>query len=590
MTVACRPHILIFVLGLLASCGHVAPGDEPDEVGDHQAAGTIELPGIWQPFQTTSVFNLKLSPTRSETALPQAVQGAGIFAPSDQEFGVKVYFAKASDPLWSVSYTYYNSWLDTWSNPNPVQIRGPANMTPPAGWDGSVILVDEQRRYAYEFFLFKVTGTNRAQVYSVEVVDLASSGVHRNVGITAGGVPGIGALLKSRETSLTGEIRHKLWMALSPNILYAAAVSPCSRWDVSQNGANAFFKYGDVIAISKNVNLDQVCGLSPFIKRIAKAMQDYGAIVMDQGGDGFGIVSEVGAVKDYLDVSYSTTMWQQFACLKPYLVKVNDPWTGATPGGLGVGGTQDASPPTPPTGVAASAASSTQVSLRWNASTDNIGVSGYKIFRNSTQIASASSLSFTDSSVAPGSSNSYFVRAYDAAGNTSPASSTASVTTPPTSGGGGSTGGTELLQNPGFESGSSPWLLQQWNGKPVVTTCTDRRRSGTRSFCVTSKQSESGAAVSPYIAVSAGSRYTFSAWMYLQGVTWGKAVIKLDWYRSDGSLVSSVTSTGKSQSTTTWGQETITATAPSGATKALVFLFSYATGKVYYDDVSFKKQ
>jgi len=103
------------------------------------------------------------------------------------------------------------------------------------------------------------------------------------------------------------------------------------------NGSHAFLKYGDVVALSKNVNIDSSgCGLSPFMKRIAKALQDFGGIVQDRGDDSLGFISEVNAVRDYIDIDYDTTMWEQFDCLKQFMVKVNDPWTGATPGGLGL--------------------------------------------------------------------------------------------------------------------------------------------------------------------------------------------------------------------------------------------------------------
>lgn len=96
----------------------------------------------------------------------------------------------------------------------------------------------------------------------------------------------------------------------------------------------------------------------------------------------------------------------------------------------------DTTPPTAPTGLTATALSATQLSLRWNASTDNVAVAGYRVYRNGTLVGSTTSTSYTDGSAAPATGYSYTVRAYDAAGNTSASSTTASVTTPsPTTGG-----------------------------------------------------------------------------------------------------------------------------------------------------------
>ena len=50
-------------------------------------------------------------------------------------------------------------------------------------------------------------------------------------------------------------------------------------------------------------------------------------------------------------------------------------------------GTPDTTPPSTPTGLTATATSISQINLTWNASTDNVGVAGYKVFRNGNQIA-----------------------------------------------------------------------------------------------------------------------------------------------------------------------------------------------------------
>ncbi len=89
----------------------------------------------------------------------------------------------------------------------------------------------------------------------------------------------------------------------------------------------------------------------------------------------------------------------------------------------------DTSPPSTPTNVIGSALSSSQINVLWSASTDNVGVAGYTIFRNGAQVGNVTSTSYTDSGLNPSTTYSYTVRAYDAAGNTSPQSSSVTVTT-----------------------------------------------------------------------------------------------------------------------------------------------------------------
>jgi chitodextrinase len=93
---------------------------------------------------------------------------------------------------------------------------------------------------------------------------------------------------------------------------------------------------------------------------------------------------------------------------------------------------QDTQAPSVPTGLAATAASSSQVNLAWQASTDNVGISGYTIYRDSALLAtvSGSSLTYSDNTVLPSTTYTYTVDAFDFAGNHSVQSSPASVTTP----------------------------------------------------------------------------------------------------------------------------------------------------------------
>src|SRR2546429_343849 len=77
--------------------------------------------------------------------------------------------------------------------------------------------------------------------------------------------------------------------------------------------------------------------------------------------------------------------------------------------------------------------SGTNVSLTWQASTDNVGVTGYQLFRGTTQIATlnATTTSYIDSPPGAGTYQ-YTVKAVDAAGNVSDPSNSASATVPDT--------------------------------------------------------------------------------------------------------------------------------------------------------------
>ena len=92
----------------------------------------------------------------------------------------------------------------------------------------------------------------------------------------------------------------------------------------------------------------------------------------------------------------------------------------------------DTEAPSVPTGLSASASSATQVDLSWQASNDNLGVSGYTIYRDGALLTavSGSTLNFSDNTVSPSTTYNYSVDAFDAAGNYSAQSSPVSVTIP----------------------------------------------------------------------------------------------------------------------------------------------------------------
>ena len=97
----------------------------------------------------------------------------------------------------------------------------------------------------------------------------------------------------------------------------------------------------------------------------------------------------------------------------------------------------DTQPPTVPTGLAVTGVTAHSVSLSWNASTDNVGVTGYTVYRNGSSVGTtggANATSFTDTTAAPSTTYSYTVDAFDGAGNHSAQSSPPVQATTPAAG------------------------------------------------------------------------------------------------------------------------------------------------------------
>lgn len=85
----------------------------------------------------------------------------------------------------------------------------------------------------------------------------------------------------------------------------------------------------------------------------------------------------------------------------------------------------DTTPPTAPGNLRVTSLTKSKVTLAWNASTDAVGVAGYRIYRNGSLLATVTALSHTFSR--GGTAATYYVVAFDAAGNVSAASNSVTV-------------------------------------------------------------------------------------------------------------------------------------------------------------------
>ena len=87
-------------------------------------------------------------------------------------------------------------------------------------------------------------------------------------------------------------------------------------------------------------------------------------------------------------------------------------------------------PPTAPTNLTATVVSDAEVDLSWTASTSSIGVAGYTVTRNGTDIGTSPNTTFNDTTVSAGTAYTYTVTAFDSQGNVSGPSNAVTVTTP----------------------------------------------------------------------------------------------------------------------------------------------------------------
>ena len=95
----------------------------------------------------------------------------------------------------------------------------------------------------------------------------------------------------------------------------------------------------------------------------------------------------------------------------------------------GPGGDADTTAPSAPATFSAVATSAFSITLGWSASTDDVGIAGYRIFRDGTLVGTTTATAYDDAGVTAGTTYRYTVSAFDAAGNIG-TSASASASTP----------------------------------------------------------------------------------------------------------------------------------------------------------------
>ncbi len=127
---------------------------------------------------------------------------------------------------------------------------------------------------------------------------------------------------------------------------------------------------------------------------------------------------------------YSVDLKRNLSASKTYYIRINSEDISAY--SVKVILSSDTEKPSAPTELSAISKTISTVTLGWTESTDNIAVSGYKIYRDDIEIVKSyynSEMKYTDTYLESGKTYKYIVKAYDSAGNISEASNEVSVTT-----------------------------------------------------------------------------------------------------------------------------------------------------------------
>lgn len=157
----------------------------------------------------------------------------------------------------------------------------------------------------------------------------------------------------------------------------------------------------------------------------------------------------------FLGTGYQTTDWR--------MVRDGVTWFGDTlTKTVYVAPSGDTQAPSVPQNLRITAAGPNSISLAWDASTDNIGVLGYRVYRNGAVLNTTPNTSYTDTGLSPNTTYNYQVEAYDAVPNYSGLSAVLPALT------------VASVFADGFNGNLDNWIIDPVNGSGALQYSTAR--------------------------------------------------------------------------------------------------------------------
>lgn len=332
--------------------------------------------------------------------------------------GIPFNIVSGDQPRVQITFDYWDE-----SDPGPYPIPPGAAIEGGSGSSGDrhVLVLDEDNCVLYETWSTYPQPDGSWEAGSGAVFDLRSNDL-RPSGWTssdAAGLPVLPGLVRYDEVA-AGEINHALRFT-APRTR-KAFIWPARHY-ASSLTSSVYPPMGQRFRLRADYD---ITGFSTEVQVILRALKKYGMILADNGSawyisgapdprwDNDTLVGELRRVQgsDFEAVDESSLMVSPDS-------------------GQALQADVDSQSPSVPSGLQATAVSSSRIDLVWNSSSDNVGVDGYRIYRGGIQIAVAADLAYSDVGLTASTGYAYQVSAFDAAGNASPLSDAVTATTFP---------------------------------------------------------------------------------------------------------------------------------------------------------------
>jgi hypothetical protein len=264
-------------LVLVVAMSVALAGEAPDEF----PKGTLRDPAWW-PFASDSPWNVPLG-SEAVYAAPtsplwkETIDLVGVMI-NTTAYSHPIFFAKADDPV---------RWFHE-GGQQKRQARVPDHARSNDDGDAAMHIIDERRAFVTETLVAKRRGDLGIDTVLTNAIDLRGPGVFPTYsGACAYGGSTIAGVIRQGE--LRHGIRHALRISLRPQVLNPNAptgkghVWPANSNEPGYSGTGNLYM-GSLLAIPPDVDLVRVAGpVGSAGWHLAKALQDYGAYVVDRG-------------------------------------------------------------------------------------------------------------------------------------------------------------------------------------------------------------------------------------------------------------------------------------------------------------------
>jgi hypothetical protein len=410
-------------------------------------AGCPVLPAdnVWN----TPIDNLPLDPRSSyyirAIGADKGVHpdfGSGLW--EGAPIGIPYNVVPGNQPKVDITFDYADE-----SDPGPYPIPPDAEIEGGeiSSGDRHVLVLDSGNCILYETWSTYPQQDGSWVAGSGAVFDLRSNDLRTDgwTSADAAGLPMLPGLVRYDEVT-EGEILHAIrFTAPSTRRAY---VWPARHYASSLTGLN-YPPMGQRFRLKADFD---VTGFSPEVQVILRALKKYGMILADNGSSWF--ISGAPDPRwdnDHLVTELREVKGSDFEAVDESYLMV-DPASGQAKQTL-----PDIQSPTVPANLTATVVSSSQIDLSWDASTDNVEVVGYHIYRKGIYVGSTTETSYQSTGLLPSTTYSYRVAAFDSEGNVSAQSVAVSKKTQP-------------LPSTRFIIGDRVWIRSKSNVRSIASS------------------------------------------------------------------------------------------------------------------------